>query len=80
MTATTIKVDSALRDRLKRQAAAGQRTLGAHLAVLADLADREMAMDSLARAIAATPPELMDSWRQDVAAWENAELADLKNA
>jgi phosphoserine phosphatase len=76
---TTIKVDSALRDRLKRQASAKRQTLGAHLADLADQADRDAAMRDLAHAIAATPPELMDSWRQETAAWEQAELTDLRN-
>ena len=37
---TTIKVDDALRDRLKAQAARHGLTLGGHLAVLADAEDR----------------------------------------
>ncbi|MDR2381970.1 MAG: hypothetical protein LBE08_12535 [Bifidobacteriaceae bacterium] len=80
MTMTTIKVDSALRDRLKRQAAASGRTLGAHLAAMADMADRQAAMGALRRAIATTPPDLMDSWRQEAAGWEQAELAHSNNA
>jgi hypothetical protein len=48
-------------------------------AAAADLGDRDAAMKDLARAIAATPPELMATWREETAAWERAELTDLRD-
>lgn len=76
MTMTTIKVSSRTRDRLKAQAAASNRSLGAYLEVLADRADREARFEMLRRAIAATPPELMASYEVELAAWESADLID----
>ena len=67
---TTIKVSNDVRDRLKVQAARAHRTLGEHLAHLADLGDREFRFEALRRAIADTPPELMESYATEVAAWE----------
>jgi predicted transcriptional regulator len=74
MTATTIKVDHLLRDRLKAQAAAGHRTLGEHLAHLADAADRAERFGALRTAVAATPPEELAGWERETNAWEGAEL------
>lgn len=67
---TTIKVASGVRDRLKAQAAAADRTLGEHLAHLADLGDRAERFADLRAAIAATPPEAMGSYRAEAAEWE----------
>lgn len=67
---TTIKVSNELRDRLKVQAAAHGRTLGEHLAVLADQWDREARFARLRAQIAATPPEEMASWRQEFRWWD----------
>lgn len=73
---TTIKVSDDLRDRLKAQAHQAGRTLGAHLAALADLAEREDRFAALAVAIARTPPEALESHRAETAEWERAEWAD----
>lgn len=67
---TTIKVSTDVRDRLKAQAADAHRTLGEHLAHLADLGERQLRFDALRQAIAATPAEEMASYRAEVAAWE----------
>jgi predicted transcriptional regulator len=73
MTSTTIKVPSKLRDQLKRQAAAEHRTLGAHLAHLAQLGERESRMRHLRDAIAATPAADMESYRAETRAWDQIE-------
>ena len=70
---TTIKVSTDVRDRLKAQAAVAHRTLGQHLAHLADLGDRQHRFDALRMAIAATPAEDMTSYRAEVAAWERVD-------
>lgn len=75
MTTTTIKVESSVRDRLKAQAAAAHRTLGEHLAHLADTAEREARFDGLRAAIAATSAEDMASWHEETEAWETLELS-----
>jgi hypothetical protein len=67
---TTIKVTTAVRDRLKAQAAADGQTLGEHLAYLADLGDRQLRFAMLKDAIDATPPEQLRSYREESAAWE----------
>lgn len=67
---TTIKVTNDVRDRLKAQATRAHRTLGEHLAHLADLADREGRFGAMRRAIADTPPEARASYAEEVAAWE----------
>jgi predicted transcriptional regulator len=74
MTATTIKVSTDVRDRLKAQAQAAHRTLGEHLRHLADLGDRAARFEALRAAIAATPPELMESYRREVAEWESISI------
>jgi len=71
MTQTTIKVSTDVRDRLKGQAAAAQRTIGEHLAHLADLDDRRARFAALGQAIAATPAELTASYRAETEAWEH---------
>ena len=73
MTSTTIKVDSALRDRLKKQAQQADRTLGGHLADLADLADRQARFAALRESIARTPPDELASWRAESAELERLE-------
>ena len=70
---TTIKVPAGLRDRLKRQAAAERRTLGAHLAYLAELGEREGRLRELRAAIAATPAADLDSYRAEVREWDRIE-------
>lgn len=75
MTTTTIKVTRDVRDRLKAQASAAHRTLGEHLAHLAELGDREGRFAALRDAIAATPAEARESYDAEVAAWERLDRA-----
>lgn len=74
---TTIKVSNELRDRLKAQAERAGRTLGAHLSVLADEADRQERLARLKKAIVETSPEHAASYAAETQAWESAELSDL---
>jgi predicted transcriptional regulator len=68
MTATTIKVSSELRDRLKQSAAAHGRTLGEHLeALLAEEARRERFV-RLREQMAASPPD--ERYAADLAEWQ----------
>ena len=67
---TTIKVANDVRDRLKAQAMRADRTLGEHLAHLADLADREGRFQAMHQAIDSTPAEVLASYADEVAAWE----------
>jgi predicted transcriptional regulator len=67
---TTIKVSNDVRDRLKAQASQAHRTLGEHLAHLADLADREGRFAAMRQPIEATPRAAMESYAAEVAAWD----------
>ena len=67
---TTIKVANDVRDRLKAQAAAAHRTLGEHLAYLADVEERSARLAAMREAIAATLPEAMESYRAELDAWQ----------
>src|ERR1700712_5063132 len=69
---TTIKVSNELRDRLKAQAAASGLTIGEHIGVLADEADRRARFARLRAQIAATPAELRASYLDEVRAWDDA--------
>lgn len=69
--ATTIKVSTDVRDRLKQQATASGRTLGEHLRHLADLGDRAARFEALRAAIDATPPQARASYDREVAEWES---------
>lgn len=75
MTSTTIKVSAEVRDQLKRQAAAEQRTLGAHLAYLAELGERESRIHRLRAAIDATPASDLESYRAETREWDRIERA-----
>jgi hypothetical protein len=77
---TTIKVSDELRNRLKEQAARSGLTLGAHLAALADLADRQDRLASLKRAIAETPSETLAGYEEESRAWETTELTDARRS
>ncbi len=70
---TTIKVANDVRDRLKVQAARENRTLGEHLAHLADLGDREIRFSALRRAIDHTSAHAMQSYAAEVADWERVD-------
>lgn len=74
-TTETIKVPVELRDQLKRQAAAERRTLGAHIAHLAELGERESRMHRLRGAIAATPASDLESYRAETREWDRIERA-----
>jgi len=69
---TTIKVSTELRDRLKLQAAEQGRTIGAHLAALADDADRAGRFARLRQQVAATPAALQTGYSDETAAWDRA--------
>ncbi|MBN9605830.1 MAG: hypothetical protein J0G30_04395 [Actinomycetales bacterium] len=70
---TTIKVADDVRDVLKRQAAAADRTLGEHLRHLAELADRELRFDALRAAMAATSDDDWSSYREESEFWDRVE-------
>ena len=74
MTTTTIKVDRAVRDRLKAQAAAEHRTLGDHLAHLADLAERRARLEQLREAMERTSDADLASYRAETSEWLDADL------
>lgn len=75
---TTIKVSDELHDRLRAQAARAGRTIGAHLAALADLADRDQRLEALKQAIADTPGDIFEDYRIETSQWETVELNDTK--
>ncbi|MDN6398902.1 MAG: hypothetical protein L0K01_00395 [Brachybacterium sp.] len=54
---TTIKVDRELRDVLKKQAQAHGRTLGQHLAALAEAEVRRGRLAAMGAAMQETPPD-----------------------
>lgn len=73
---TTIKVSNQLRDRLKARAGEQGLTIGSYLEHLVRVDERSRQMKALGAAIANTPPELMKSYREELAEWEQAELID----
>lgn len=75
---TTIKVSNEVRDRLKAQAAVSRRTLGEHLAHLADLADRTTRFDRLRVAIEATAPGDRATYESETAAWDRIEHGEYR--
>lgn len=70
MTNTTIKVSTVTRDRLKAQASAAHRSLGAYLEDLAEMADRRARFAALRESIDATPADLAASYRAELLQWE----------
>lgn len=73
---TTIKVSDDLRNRLKEQASRAGLTLGAHLTVLADAADRRQRLTDLKQAIAASSIDDIALHTEESQHWETAELTD----
>ena len=71
---TTIKVSRAVRDMLKEQA--GGSTLNDFLADLSAQEERRRFFATLKEQISSTPPDVMQSYRQETAAWETTELTD----
>lgn len=70
MTLTTIKVDSAIRDRLKAQAESHGRTLGEHLQALAEREARDQRFAGLRADIHATDPALLVEYEREIAEWD----------
>ncbi|MGC5616820.1 hypothetical protein [Georgenia sp. Z1491] len=66
---TTIKVTSDLRDTLKAQAAARGRTLGEHLAALAEEEARRQRYARVREAMAANPPD--QDYLDEVREWQS---------
>ena len=75
MTATTIKVSMATRDRLKAHAAQYGEPLGAHLERLLDLAEREERFERLRDAIADTSAQGVAAYERERDAWLDADLS-----
>ena len=75
MTATTIKVSRATRDRLKAHAALRGETLGEHLERLLDLAEREERFEALRTAIAGTTEDDRASYARERDEWLDADLS-----
>lgn len=69
MTLTTIKVESQLRDVLKRQAQLHGRTLGEHLEALAAAEERRARFDAMRTAMQQQPPDA--SYREQSRAWQS---------
>ncbi|PRY61313.1 hypothetical protein BCF74_10661 [Knoellia remsis] len=75
MTATTIKVPVATRDRLKEHAARRGETLAEHVERLLDLADREDRFASLRTAIDAMDEDARTAYEHERDAWLDADLS-----
>lgn len=69
MTATTIKVPSGLRDRLKVDAAQYGRTMAEHLEALLDEEARRRRLAMLREQMAANPPD--DDYHREAGAWQS---------
>lgn len=69
MTATTIKVPSHLRDRLKGDAAQYGRTMAEHIEALMDEEARRRRLAMLREQMAANPPD--DDYRREAEAWQS---------
>lgn len=69
MTATTIKVSTELRDQLKENAAAQQRTIGEHIAALLEEENRQKRFANLRREMAESPPDL--EYEQEAEQWQS---------
>lgn len=67
MTATTIKVSRAIRDRLKEQAAAHERTIGEHIEALLDEESRRDRFAMLRAQMAESPVDA--EYLQEQAEW-----------
>lgn len=74
MTATTIKVPVATRDRLKERAARRGETLAVQLDHLLDLAEREDRFAALRSAMAAMTPAARDAYERERDEWLDADL------
>ncbi|MGJ9421003.1 hypothetical protein [Aeromicrobium sp. CF3.5] len=75
MTITTIKVSTEVRDRLKEQASAENRTLGQHLTHLADLGERQRRLARVRTAIESTSADDLASYAAEVENWDRIDRA-----
>ncbi|UJP08714.1 hypothetical protein L2X99_09270 [Microbacterium sp. KUDC0406] len=73
MTMTTIKVSSELRDRLKEQARAENRTMGEQLAFLVDAHRRERDFEAMREAMSRMTPEDWADYHEETAWWDAAQ-------
>lgn len=69
MTATTIKVSTELRGRLRKAAAAQGHTLGEHIAALLDEEDRRLRFAQLREQMAACPPD--EQYLREAREWQS---------
>lgn len=72
MTMTTIKVSTELRDRLKEQARAENRTMSSYLEKLLEKELRVLRFEELRAAMAKTTPEEWQSYREETEWWDRA--------
>ncbi|MEJ1087205.1 hypothetical protein WDU99_02605 [Microbacterium sp. Mu-80] len=72
MTTTTIKVSTDLRDRLKEQARAENRTIGSYLEKLLERELRAHRFEQMREAMKNTTPEEWQSYREEIAWWDRA--------
>lgn len=73
MTMTTIKVSTELRDLLKEQARAENRTIGEQLAFLVNAHRREQDFAELREAMARMTPDDWADYREETAWWDAAQ-------
>lgn len=67
---TTIKIDADLRDRINDAARDRGVTAGSFVELLFERWLRDQRFAAMREAMARTPPELADSYRREVAAWD----------
>jgi len=73
---TTIRVPVATRDQLRRNAEGRFSTLGGYVSHLVEVDEHIERMAAFGRAVAQTPPQVMEEYLAEAAEWERAELAD----
>lgn len=73
MTTTTIKVSATVRDRLKKQAAANDRTLGEQIEYLVEIGDRQKRLTAMRDAMNRTSPTAIESYRRETSEWATAD-------
>ncbi|MDR1767056.1 MAG: hypothetical protein LBR32_01245 [Propionibacteriaceae bacterium] len=74
-TATTIKVSTRVRDRIKAQAGAF-RSMDEYLDQLMDAEERRQMVAALRRAVQQTSDDELRAWQDESDAWEQASLRD----
>ncbi|MFD4266242.1 hypothetical protein [Rhodococcus sp. NPDC058481] len=76
MPMTTIKLDTAIRDRLKEEARARGITLGTLLGELVSISERETRFAAIGAAIASTGEAELEDYLAETGEWDNATLRD----